>query len=138
MIPDRETTWEERATWGTCPVCKAEHGTPCNPSVGIQLGRTINGDPPADGVQSRAHSERTASGAIGAGMTTLRERARELAATLEGMAATRKDELELAAILRLVAGAHESIASGEWTAPPLAACPRGWEGRRVLIIATEE
>jgi hypothetical protein len=47
--PIRETTLEERATWGTCPVCKAEHGQKCNPEVGIPLGRTVSGEPPQDG-----------------------------------------------------------------------------------------
>lgn len=47
--PIRETTLEERTTWGTCPVCGAEHGKKCNPEVGIPLGRTVSGAPPQDG-----------------------------------------------------------------------------------------
>jgi hypothetical protein len=35
--PTRELTYHERAVWGTCPVCHAPHGTPCDPNVGIPL-----------------------------------------------------------------------------------------------------
>lgn len=47
--PVRETTYEERATWGTCPVCAAEHGMRCDSNVGIALGRNVNGDAPTEG-----------------------------------------------------------------------------------------
>lgn len=46
----RELTYDERATWGTCPVCAAEHGKFCNSSIGIPLGRNVNGDIPERGV----------------------------------------------------------------------------------------
>lgn len=36
--PSRSATWEERRTWGTCPICSAPPGSPCNPSVGLLLG----------------------------------------------------------------------------------------------------
>ena len=45
----RESTYEERATWGECPACHAKHGEPCNPDVGIPLGVNINGMPPREG-----------------------------------------------------------------------------------------
>lgn len=41
----REATFDERATWGTCPVCGAPHGENCHPEVGVQLGRTVSGRP---------------------------------------------------------------------------------------------
>lgn len=41
--PTRATTAHERFTWGTCPVCKAEHGEDCNPDVGLQLGVKVDG-----------------------------------------------------------------------------------------------
>ena len=41
--PIRETTVDERAVWGLCPVCRAEHGEPCNPDVGLQLGQPVGG-----------------------------------------------------------------------------------------------
>lgn len=46
----RETTWAERSTWGECPTCHAKHGKSCSPSVGIPLGRTVDGMPPREGV----------------------------------------------------------------------------------------
>jgi hypothetical protein len=46
----RDLTYEERATWGTCPVCGAADGVPCDGYVGIPLGRTATGEPPKDGV----------------------------------------------------------------------------------------
>lgn len=45
----RELTYEDRATWGTCPVCAAHHGEYCNSSVGIPLGRNIHGEPAKEG-----------------------------------------------------------------------------------------
>jgi len=39
----RETTFEERATWGECPVCKAPHGDWCRAEIGVQLGRRVDG-----------------------------------------------------------------------------------------------
>lgn len=47
--PRRATTYVERATWGNCPVCKAEHGVRCDPNIGIALGRNVNGMLPEDG-----------------------------------------------------------------------------------------
>lgn len=41
----RDLTFEEKSTWGECPVCKAEHGAPCHPEVGIQLGHRVDGRP---------------------------------------------------------------------------------------------
>jgi hypothetical protein len=38
----REATWEERATWGECPVCKAQPGEYCLSDVGFQVGRKAN------------------------------------------------------------------------------------------------
>lgn len=46
----KELSYEERATWGDCPVCKATHGQKCSPDVGIPLGHTVDGSPPNDGV----------------------------------------------------------------------------------------
>lgn len=48
--PVRELTYEERATWGTCPVCSAPHGEFCNSNVGFSLGRNVNGEIPPNGV----------------------------------------------------------------------------------------
>lgn len=45
----RDTTYAERATWGECPVCKAQHGEPCNPDIGFSVGLTSAGLPPRDG-----------------------------------------------------------------------------------------
>ena len=39
----REATFEERATWGTCPVCKAAPGEWCDSAVGIPLGISPSG-----------------------------------------------------------------------------------------------
>jgi len=39
----RETTFEERATWGACPVCAAQHGEWCHAEVGAQLGVRAGG-----------------------------------------------------------------------------------------------
>lgn len=41
----RDATYEERATWGTCPVCQAGPGQWCHAEVGVQLGRTVSGAP---------------------------------------------------------------------------------------------
>lgn len=48
--PIRELSYDERATWGECPVCKAKHGEWCNGLVGVSLGRNVNGDIPEHGV----------------------------------------------------------------------------------------
>lgn len=50
--PERELTYHERAVWGTCSVCGAEHGKACDPDVGIPLVADVNGDRP------RAHLAR--------------------------------------------------------------------------------
>jgi hypothetical protein len=47
--PSRELTWDERATWGRCPVCLAQHGTYCHADFGIQLGRHADGTELQDG-----------------------------------------------------------------------------------------
>jgi hypothetical protein len=47
--PSRDLTYEERATWGPCPICHAPHGQPCNPEVGLALGRNAHGEIPAGG-----------------------------------------------------------------------------------------
>ena len=39
----RETTYEERAIWGTCPVCKAASGEWCHAEIGAQLGVRVDG-----------------------------------------------------------------------------------------------
>ncbi len=33
-MTERELSFEERATWGRCPVCSAPHGEPCDAKVG--------------------------------------------------------------------------------------------------------
>lgn len=33
--PIKTLTYNERATWGTCPVCKAQHGEPCDGAAGM-------------------------------------------------------------------------------------------------------
>ena len=44
MTEGRETTYEERATWGECPICKAKHGEWCHADVGFQFGVKVNGE----------------------------------------------------------------------------------------------
>jgi hypothetical protein len=44
-----ELTPGERFRWGTCPVCRAPHGTPCYAAVGLQVGRRLDGAPMRDG-----------------------------------------------------------------------------------------
>ena len=39
----RESTHDERSTWGRCPVCGAAPGAWCDPEVGLQLGVMANG-----------------------------------------------------------------------------------------------
>ena len=39
----RETSYEERATWGVCPVCSAGHGEWCHAEIGAQLGVRVDG-----------------------------------------------------------------------------------------------
>ncbi len=41
--PVRETTLEERMTWGTCPTCHAAHGEHCHSEIGFQLGSKAGG-----------------------------------------------------------------------------------------------
>ena len=38
----KELSYEERATWSTCPVCKAKHGEVCDPNFGITLGPIVH------------------------------------------------------------------------------------------------
>jgi hypothetical protein len=45
-----DLTYDERSTWGTCPVCKATEGNPCHLEVGFSLGVNINGERPTKGV----------------------------------------------------------------------------------------
>ena len=42
-LTERELTYQERATWGRCPVCGAESGEPCDPDQGITLGSQPKG-----------------------------------------------------------------------------------------------
>lgn len=35
---DRALTYNERATYGECPVCSAKHGERCDPNVGVPWG----------------------------------------------------------------------------------------------------
>lgn len=49
MKPSRETTFEERATWGECPVCHAPDGEWCSAAIGIQLGQRVDGRRMNDG-----------------------------------------------------------------------------------------
>ncbi len=37
MIYIKALTIEERAVWGTCPVCGARQGRPCKLTAGIQI-----------------------------------------------------------------------------------------------------
>ncbi|AKF08842.1 hypothetical protein [Sandaracinus amylolyticus] len=46
---ERETTWEERATWDVCPVCAAPDGEWCSSAVGAQLGLRVDGRRMQDG-----------------------------------------------------------------------------------------
>ena len=48
MTETREATYQERATWGDCPVCHAGHGEWCR-ATGIPLGTNINGVAPVQG-----------------------------------------------------------------------------------------
>ena len=41
--PERELSYEERAVWGTCPVCQADPGQECDPDQGVPLGWTASG-----------------------------------------------------------------------------------------------
>lgn len=40
--PTRELTSDEKFTWGTCTVCFAKHGQPCDPSR-VSFGQKIDG-----------------------------------------------------------------------------------------------
>ena len=44
-----ELTYQERATWGECPVCHAKPGEWCDGTQGIALGLNTHGDPPEHG-----------------------------------------------------------------------------------------
>ena len=44
-----ELTYEQRSTWGTCPVCGALDGEKCSPEVGFTFGVTATGGWPIDG-----------------------------------------------------------------------------------------
>lgn len=46
----RDLTYDERATWGECPVCHAKPGEWCSGAYGIGLGRTVYGALPNQGV----------------------------------------------------------------------------------------
>lgn len=46
---ERELTFDERARWGDCPVCKAPDGEPCCADVGMQLGVRVDGRRMRDG-----------------------------------------------------------------------------------------
>jgi hypothetical protein len=45
----REATFEERATWGTCPICQAQPGEWCHADSGLQLGSPAGGGRMQDG-----------------------------------------------------------------------------------------
>ena len=45
----RKLTYEERATWGKCPVCQAEDGEWCHAEIGPQLGIQVGGGRMATG-----------------------------------------------------------------------------------------
>ncbi len=45
----RELTWNERARWGVCPICKAPAGEFCYADVGLQLGQKADGSRMRDG-----------------------------------------------------------------------------------------
>ncbi len=47
--PIRKLSDEERMKWGTCPVCRAPHGTYCYAAVGLRLGVRADGRDPQDG-----------------------------------------------------------------------------------------
>lgn len=49
-MAERKLTFDERATWGDCPVCKAPDGEPCHPEVGFPIGLNVKGERPKDGV----------------------------------------------------------------------------------------
>lgn len=53
-VPLREgmhaLTWNQRITWGRCPVCNAQPGERCHSDVGISMGVSATGGPPVDGV----------------------------------------------------------------------------------------
>jgi hypothetical protein len=55
---NRDLTFEERATWGTCPVCRRAHGEPCDPDQGFHLGLNARGEIPKGG----AHLARLTAG----------------------------------------------------------------------------
>lgn len=46
----RELSYDEMARYGTCEVCGAKHGQPCDGNFGIALGRTVSGGLPENGV----------------------------------------------------------------------------------------
>lgn len=39
----RELSFDDRARWGSCPVCQAEDGEYCYAEIGIQLGIKVDG-----------------------------------------------------------------------------------------------
>ena len=45
---ERDTTLEERLTWGDCPICGAKHGEYCLPTA-LQLGTRLDGKPMTQG-----------------------------------------------------------------------------------------
>ena len=47
--PERELSFSEKATWGTCPACEASHGEKCYGAIGFPLGKNINGQIDPDG-----------------------------------------------------------------------------------------
>ncbi len=56
MMNVRELKFEERAKWGTCPVCGAEHGQSCDRSIGnpsVAVDDSIIG--PRAGLLTGAH-----------------------------------------------------------------------------------
>ena len=50
MQIERELTYDERATYGECPVCHAKHGEWCDGNIGVPLGQSVSGYPTSNGV----------------------------------------------------------------------------------------
>ena len=46
----QELTYDDRAAWGECPVCKAPHGVSCNSEIGFPVGKNVFGESPKNGV----------------------------------------------------------------------------------------
>jgi len=49
LTGEKELTFDERARWGECPICKAQPGEYCFATVGLQLGTRADGNRMQDG-----------------------------------------------------------------------------------------